>query len=115
MKAFIVSVCIVFLLTLLIVFNAIYVNKVTGELVSKVENTNADNYNELFSLWQKRKLILSLCASHKEIDKIEEQIVLLKNAFLFDDDIELSKAKRLAMNYIEQIRRHEELTIDNII
>lgn len=115
MKAFIVSLCIAFALILLIAFNAVYINKVANELISRAGSTSVDNYNELILLWEKRKLIISLCANHKEVDKIEEQIILIKNAAMSGNKQELDTARVLVMNYIEQIKRHEELTIDNIL
>ncbi len=115
MKAFIISLCIVLVLTLLIGFNAIYINKVTKELISRTDSTSFDNYSELVLLWQKRKMIISLCANHREVDKIEEQIVLIKNACKSKSKDELDRAKALVTNYINQIKRHEELTIDNIL
>ena len=116
MKAFIVSLSIVIIFVTLIIFNAIYINRVTSDLILVANNASIDTgYEDLSNLWQRKKLVISLCAPHKEIDKIEEQIVLMGESRSRGDLQEFSKAKALFVNYVEQIQRHERLTLDNIL
>ena len=50
-----------------------------------------------------------------EIDKIDDQIKLLGVAVSAQNANEVKKSKTLLINYIEQIKEHEMLTLDNIL
>ena len=116
MKAFVASICIIAVFTGLIIANAIYINKVADDLILATNDVKMDTGCEkLRSLWESKRLIISLCANHKEIDKIQEQIALMENAIKKDDPLELKRAMVLFIEYTNNIKRHEELTLDNIL
>ena len=116
MKAFIVSLSIVLVLAVLIIVNSIFLDLTCERLMDAVSGSSIEfGCDDVVSLWKKRKVFVSLCAPHKEIDKIEEQIYIMDEAIQIGNDFEYSKAKTLLLNYIEQIRRHERVTIDNIL
>ncbi len=116
MKAFIVSLVVIVLFTSLIIINAIYINRVANDLISVANSAKIDTGCEkLSSLWESKRLIISLCAHHKEIDKIEEQILLMQDSARANDYISFDRARVLLVEYIDHIRKHERVTLDNIL
>lgn len=116
MKAFVIAVCIVGFTVLIIAACAICYNNVAKRLIEYSKIVTLDSgYERLNELWNKKRVFFSLFSSHKEIDKIDEQISLIGVAISHKDETELNKAKTLLVGYIEQIKKHEALTVENIL
>ena len=116
MKSFIFSLVAVLFLVLLVILNGLYIKNATSELskaTSKIQSRQDADF--LASMWQENKLLISFSASHKEIDKIEEQLEILKICLENDDKVGFLSSRSLLINCFEQIKRHEQVTLDNII
>jgi U3 small nucleolar RNA-associated protein 14 len=78
-----------------------------------------DNINDsIFSFkeeWERNMFFVSLSSPHREINKINEQIVLLEEALENDNAVKVKEIRALIKLYIEEISKHERLHIDNII
>ncbi len=116
MKPFIFSMLVVVLMVTLILFNAFYIKKVTEKLTKETfKISTVEDSDSLQELWEKYKLFISFSASHKEIDKIEEQLKVMKIRLENKDFTGFMVSQALLVSYIEQIKYHEDITIDNII
>lgn len=116
MKSFVFSICALAFIIVLVICNTIYVNKSTESLIKKIESIDYQkNAQPIIDAWEKDKFILCFSVTHKETDKIEESIYLL-DKYIREENFQMaSTTKFLLINYIEQIRDHEKLTINNIL
>ena len=116
MKPFIFSLMIIAFMVVLVLFNAFYIKKTMDSLSREVlKISTAEDSDSLEELWKRNKLLISISASHKEIDKIEEQLKVMKIRLENQDFTGFKVAQALLVSYIEQIKCHEAVTIDNII
>jgi hypothetical protein len=116
MKPFVFSLIAIGLMITIIIFNAFYIKKATEDLSREVSRVfsprDADGVQDL---WKKYKLFISFSASHKEIDKIEEQLKIMKIRLESNDISSFMVSRALLISYIDQIKCHEAITLDNII
>ena len=114
MKSFIVSLIIILLMIVLVIVNATYINNICKKMLLELDNIN-DSISSFKEEWKRNMFFVSLSSSHREINKINEQITLLEEALENDNAIKVNEIRELIKLYIEEISNHERLHIDNII
>ncbi len=118
MKSFIFSICALTVLVILIIINSFYVSNVADNLINKVENLSYDSINEieeLKTLWDKKSFLISLSSSDKEIDRIDEAISILEKKSENQIQADFEETKVYLIKYIELIKEHEKITINNLL
>ena len=116
MKAFIISLIILLLMFILIIWNSIYISKITDTLnILTTEINEASSTKELETLinyWNKHKLLISISVPHNEVDEMEKQLLLLKDDI--ENHLNFHNTKVLVLKAIEEIKIHATLNADNV-
>ncbi len=118
MKGFIFSVCIIAFIFILVALNSVYVKRITGSLIDKIETLNYNSYDvmkEIRELWDKNSFVIGISSSTKETDKIEDMLASLESMYRKSSFLGLEEKKSLLINYIKLIQSHEKLSIENIL
>lgn len=118
MRASIIAVTVLLLLLLIIICNGIYINFITGDLLNEIKGLNPSDekaLNDAYEHWEKHHFYICLSSPHEKTDKIEEAfLVLLEKAKAGESDA-FYEYKALLLNYIEEIRRIQAVSLDSII
>ena len=118
MKGFIFSVCVIFVILILVILNSLYTLNATNALIDKISLLDSDNYiimKEVLNYWDKNAPILCLSSSTKETDKIEDMLAAIESMYKTGEFLGLEEKKALIINYIELIKTHEKITLENIL
>lgn len=118
MKGFIFSVCVIFVILILVIMNSLYTLNVANTLIEKISLLDSDNYiimKEVLDYWDKKAPILCLSSSTKETDKIEDMLAAMESMYKTGEFLGLEEKKALLTNYIKLIKTHERVTLENIL
>lgn len=118
MKGFIVSICIVAVISGLVIANSLFTLNITEKLIDKIDLLTFDNYilmEEIQELWDKNSFFIGLSSSTKETDKIEDMLSSLESMYESRDFLGLEEKKALLINYIRLINSHEKVSLENIL
>ncbi len=124
MKHTIIAGCLLALILLALVFNATFVSQATDELYSKLktlpttkENFEADGEKvseELYEMWNGKRLGLSYTINEDELDRIDEALAELCGACKSGDFETYYAAKERLMSFIPTLADGEKPTLKNI-
>ena len=118
MKGFIVSICIIAVISGLVITNSFFTLNLTEKLVQKIDLLTSDNYiimKEIQEQWYKSRFFLGLSSSTKETDKIDDMLASLEAMYKSNDFSGLEEKKSLLINYIKLINSHERVNLENIL
>ena len=118
MKASIISLCVFLILVILIVINVFYINRVTSDFISRVEELSPSDLlvcEKIYNDWTRNHFYICLSVSHEKTDKIEESFLVLLEKLRGGDEEGFYENKVLLINYIEEIKRLQTLTLDTVL
>lgn len=117
MKAFIVSIAIIFLIFALTVINSIYISHTTDVLLESAKALEiGDGSVERFStLWDEKQFVIRISSSHDETHKIDEVLAVLKAKDAEGSPSGFSEERALLVEYLTQIHEDETVSFDSII
>ena len=122
MKILIVSTLLFALMLGGIVFNAIYINKVTTRLQNALEElpdiSSPDctkQAREVLAYWEKHEPYVGLSVSFTMIDRLTEQAILLAACAECEDVFGFQSALALLRDCVQDVRRLEQFSIANLL
>ena len=122
MKCFVLAILILGLITSAITLNCLYINKVSNSLLSLIERAiyegidgETNHITKINEEWTKTRKILSMSVSFIELDKIDTQLIVAKNAYDTGDAIEYERYMKLLKASFENLKRLEKLSVFNIL
>lgn len=117
MKSFVISSIFIIIIVAFSIFNSVYINNVAIELIDKAQSLSFDD-NSIFEysdLWEKYTLTIRISSSHKETHRITEVIEVLKSKAENKIEAGFNEEKALLIEYINQIKEDETVSLDSII
>lgn len=116
MKGFVASLLLFAALLAAIAVNCVFVARTTEQaqalLAAIKEEENAPALaSKLEAFWQKREPLLMLSVSYDKLCEMRTQLASLRVAAEFGQAAELERARLLALNLLEQIRRPERFSL----
>ena len=117
MKAFIVSVSIIFVIFAFTIINSIYIDHVTEDLIghARALSMDVDSVEAFSSLWEKKQFSLRLSSSHEETHKIDEVLAVIRSKVTTKDEVGFCDQRALLVEYLIQIHDDEDISLDSII
>ena len=117
MKAFIISLAIIFSIFALAVINSAYMSHTTNVLLDSAKSLAiGDGSVERFSvLWDKKQFIIRISSSHDETHKIDEVLAVLKAKDNEGSPSGFCEERALLVEYLTQIHEDETVSFDSII
>ena len=117
MKAFVISLSIIFTIFALTIVNSIYVHNATNELINEAQklNINDDSVELFYNLWDKKQFAIRLSSSHDETHKIDEVLGVLAAKVKESDSSGFCEERALLVEYLKQIQEDEKISLDSII
>ena len=117
MKAFVVSLSVIFTIFLSTVINCIYVSHVADELIEQAVMLKIDDGSvERFAmLWEEKQFSIRMSSSHDETHKIDETLAVLEAKVKEGDASGFCEERALLVEYLVQIREDETVSFDSII
>ena len=118
MKASLISLCVFLILVILIVVNVIYIKNITSDFTKRIESLtpyDLSTCEEIYSDWSKNHFFICLSVSHDKTDKIEEAFLVTLEKIRHKDSEGFYENKVLLLNYIEEIKRLQMLTLDTVL
>ncbi len=105
-----------------IVFNAIYINKVTTRLQNALDELPdifspdcAVRAQELLAYWEKHEPYVGLSVSFTVVDRLTEQAILLAACAEGGDVFGFQSALALVKDCVQDVRRLEQFSIANLL
>lgn len=120
MKAWIVSLCLFVLLLGIIVFNAVYVHRVSDHLSEVLNSLSADAANtqdELDALdayWEKHHPLVALSIGYRELDHVSETLISLRAAYQSRNVSDFELYRQLCVDAADELARLEKFSIENL-
>ncbi len=119
MKVFWFSIALLLLLTVMIGINCAYINNVANRLKNDVEALSSVDCqaqaDTLLEYWEAEEDWVGLSVGYGVVDRIKEQILLLRNAAMRGDEQGFASARTLLLDAVEDMRRLEQFSIGNLI
>ena len=118
MKASIVSLCVLFSLIVVITLNGFYINRTTKDLTSEIEAIEINDQEKLeksYQHWSKHHFYICLSSPHEKTDKIEECFLVMLEKSNKNEAEGFYEYKVLLLNYINDVKRLQMLTLDAIV
>lgn len=119
MKVFWFSISLLLLLIVIIGVNCVYINNVANRLKNDVEAlSSVDCQKEaeaLLEYWEKEEDWVGLSVGYTVVDRIKEQILLLRNAAMRGDEQGFSAARTLLLDAVEDMRRLEQFSLGSLL
>ena len=122
MKGFVITLILFIILSITIISNYAYVNKVhdnmhkmLNELADEPSEENGVIIQNLTEYWKNKNTLLSISVSYREIDNLTNAIAALSSANESGDVSQLLLYKVLTQNAINAIMRLEKISIKNIL
>lgn len=122
MKGFVITLILFIILSITIISNYAYVNKVhdnmhemLNELTDEPSEENGVIIQKLIEYWKNKSTLLSISVSYREIDNLTNAIAALSSANESGDVSQLLLYKVLTQNAINAIMRLEKISIKNIL
>ncbi|MBQ7907772.1 MAG: DUF4363 family protein [Clostridia bacterium] len=117
MKAFIVSLVVLVLVSGVIIGNAIYVDKTLGQISQGAEELlpeSEDEFLQIYNDWEKNRSYIAISAPHGKIDDVDMTMTIMKELYENDSFLNFYEYKATLIEYIEEIQNHERLSFDSI-
>ena len=118
MKASIISICVLFFLVGIIIANGFYIRYTTQDLISEIEAIEIDDKEALeksYEHWSRHHFYICLTSPHEKTDKIEECYLVMREKSKKNEDEGFYEYKVLLLNYINDVKRLQMLTLDAIV
>jgi len=120
MKGFIISIIIFAAVLSAVIANNCYVHVSIEELMQNAQNVYMDqdadqSLTELISLWERKKAVFALSANFRQIDSATEHLLSLKSAHESGNSRAVEQYYLLFCNALQDIRRYEKISIENIL
>lgn len=125
MRLFIISLTILAIITAGIVYNTIYMDKLTNEMLEIVSNlpehSNRDGdisesgIDTLYDLWESHKSIVAINAGSIYINDITAALIDVRNLYLSDHDAHYQAALEHLHQAVYRLHELERFSLDNII
>jgi uncharacterized protein YjgD (DUF1641 family) len=122
MKGFVITLILFIILSVVIIFNYVYVNNVhdnmhemLNELTDEPSEQNRVIIQKLTEYWENKSTLLSISVSYREINNLTNAIDALSSANESKDASQLLLYKVLTRNEINAIMRLEKISIKNIL
>ena len=112
-KSLIISLLLFTAVISLMIFNIKYVSDTVStmkELASDVRDGNQDS-DTLVEYWNTRRTYLGFCVSFREIDKVSENVLCLKNARSEQSELMVKQSYLLLCDSLDDILRLEKIFI----
>lgn len=122
MKSFYIALCVLILLVATIVLNCIYINKVSNDLVSVIEeiknaspNDLASKIDDLEGIWSNEKIKISTSIGYVTINKIDDTISSIKAACEEQSLYDFKNYLSILENAVRELTRLENFSVFNIL
>lgn len=118
MRASIISLCIFVILVLVVIFNGVYINFITDDLVNEVMELDIESYEEVLAVyekWSNHHFYICLSSPHDKTDKVEECFRVILEKAKGGEKEGFFEYRALLLNYIEDIKRVQSFSIDAIV
>ena len=117
MKAFVVSVIVLSLMLAMTIANAIYINNVTEYFITEAESLSPrkESVAEYTQKWEKHLPVIKISTSHKETHRIDETLEVLMAKAENGICTEFEEGRALLIEYLNQIKDDEQVSLDSII
>ena len=116
MKIFIFTLILFLCLLGFIIFNYIYVNRASRELMSKATeiSLNADEVKKLRSAWESKKSFIVLSSGMTKIDRIYDLLDSLEIYAEHGDAVEFENTRALMINAFDDLSEFESFYLEDI-
>lgn len=94
-------------------FSVLFTVKIDNTLEEILYTAQNDTEN-VYSLWQEKKIFLSLFLVHDDIDAIDEEIYAMKKYAQADRQEDVQDCRVRIEGYIESVRQGEKLSFANV-
>lgn len=129
MKTFIGAILTLSLLCGVVIWNNVYIKKVTAELLAVCEklpshvssgdeeekSTFEAAIKEMQNVWERSRFLICLSVNHEEADAIEEALGDAEIRYLTGDKGGYASARRMLEEKIRELRRSESLSLEGIL
>lgn len=122
MKAFIIALAVLILITAFVLFCSFYLTKNVGELITEASRLplvlDRDDFYSVYSSfddkWLKIRDSLRYFAGHTESDRIEDALDDLLSRYETDDLSGYVSARKRLISELERVRKAEKITCDSL-
>ena len=117
MKAFVISLIVIFSILSLTILNSVYTSNVISSLIDDAKSLNLEDNSvyEYTKKWEKKQPIIKISSSHKETHKIDEILKVLESKSHNNVYNGFEEDKMLLIEYLMQIKEDETVSFDSII
>ena len=120
MRSFYVSLAVFALLLFIIVWNSIFVQQTTDNLIALLTDLpDCDRaerkFEHLEEFWEAREWLVALTASRADIESVSEQLIQMRSAVQTGDTIGFERARALAIEAAHHLHHLEEISLDNLL
>ncbi len=118
MRASIIAVAVLLLLSLIIICNGVYISFITNDLINEIkglEPSDEKALNDAYEHWEKHHFYICLSSPHEKTDKIEESFIVLLEKAKTGENEGFYEYRAMLLNYIEEIYRIQAISLDSII
>lgn len=117
MKAFVISLIVLFSFVALTIINAIYINNVTADFIEKAQGLGVGDCSveDFIKGWEKHEPFIKISTSHKETHRIDEVLSVLERKSKNHTRNGFDEERALLIEYLTQIKEDETVSLDSII
>lgn len=122
MRDFYISVAVLGVFVVFIILNCIYINSVADELNKMVYELPATSgmhckkqADEISKYWTTCKKIVCISVSSQDISRLSDAVDQLCSYATIEHSADYTATIKILLNAIEQMRRLEKISLDNII
>lgn len=117
MRAFVISLVILILLSTFVIWCSAFVVNTLDDLkinVEELEISNTDNFKKIEEKWEKCKYIIAIATPHSKLDDMDKAICVLDSKIENDELEGFYEYKAQLLVCIEEIQSHERVSWDSI-
>ena len=118
MKSFVTVLILLFIIIALVIVNSIYVTSVFSQLSDLAEGIingyGNDGVENILSLWQKSKALLSFSIEADELERMNDLIESLKLASETENTHDLNKYCRLISELSDELMNYERVSLQSL-
>lgn len=121
MKAVALSIILLIGVLVLTVLNSSFVNSRIEKMksiameISENGSRSTEAVDKLYSIWEDSRALFSLSVGLREIDRVTENLLSLREACSLNNDWEIRQKCVLLCNALDDIARYEHFSIESIL
>lgn len=122
MKSFYIALCVLALLTAAIGLNYIYINKVSNQLstvIDEIKGTDAkeasQKISDLKEIWSREKIKISMSVGYVALNKVDDSISSLEAALDEKSQYDFHNCLSILENAVKELTRLEKFSVFNIL